>query len=432
MSKNYYDLLELNKNATSDEIKKKYKKLALKYHPDRNTNESIKEQNEKIFKEITEAYNVLSDEKKRKDYDFFGLKDNNTFDNPFQNGPLDDILSNMFKFTDTDIDDMINTSFKPKIFVNIHKVPLNTFQNSNINPNNDMLNNITNLMDDILFNGVNMNSTFNNNISNNNISNNNHSSKNTNKKEYDLLDLKVNLDDIMNSNKKSIKYKIKDICNFCNGTCAVEPTDLIQCLYCKGSNINCKSCNGSGNIFKTNRRCIHCINGLIDKEMEINIAVPTSVPNNHIFIIKNKGSYNKLNKNYNDIKLKFIYNLDKNIKIKNNNIILKINITLRELFCGFKKKIKLSKDFIEISMDKYFNPSESIIYKGMGLTKYKSQNNTENNSENNKTNNEDNLNIGDLILEFNIIYPKSDNKVMHKYKDVFIKIFSKDIENNVN
>lgn len=430
MSKNYYDLLELNKNATTDEIKKKYKKMALKYHPDKNTTyeQSIKEQNDKKFKEITEAYNILSDDKKRKDYDFFGVTDNNIFDNTFHNGPLDDILSNIFKFTDTDIDDMINTSFKPKIFVNINKVPLNTFQNSNINPNNDMLNNITNLMDDILFNGVNMHQNI------NNTSNVNNTSKNTNKKEYDLLDIKVNLDDIMNSNKKSIKYKIKDICSFCNGTCAVEPGDLIQCLYCRGTNINCGSCNGSGNIFKTNRRCINCVNGLIDKEMEINIAVPTSVPNNHIFIIKNKGSYNKLNKNYNDIKLKFIYNLDKNIKIKNNNIILKVDITLCELFCGFKKKIKLSKDFIEISMDKYFNPSETIIYKGMGLSKYKSQINTNDNNDVNDNNDTNDVNDtkGDLILVFNVIYPKSDNKVMHKYKDVFVKIFSKDKKTDTN
>ena len=420
MSKNYYDLLELNNDATTEEIKKKYKKLALRYHPDRNTNdeEIIKQQNEKKFKEITEAYNVLSDDKKRKDYDFFGLTDSNTFENSFGSNPLDDILNNMFKFTDSDIDDMINTSFKPKIFVNIHKVPLNTFQD-NINPNSDMFNNITNLMDDILFNGINMNQP-NNNLTHQQKTQN---TQKTQSKKYDLLDLKVNLDDIMNSNKKSIKYKIKDICSFCNGTCAVEPTDLVQCLYCKGTNINCSSCNGSGNIFKTNRRCINCIDGLTDKDMEINIAVPTSVPNNHIFIIKNKGSYNKINKNYNDIKLKFIYNLDKNIKIKNNNIILKVDIALSELFCGFKKKIKLSKNLIEISMDKYFDPSESIVYKNMGLHNYKSQTNSQDASD---------TNIGDLILDFNVVYPKSNNKVLHKYKNVFVKIFSKDIEDDIN
>ena len=183
MSKNYYDLLELDKNATTEEIKKKYKKLALKYHPDRNTdsNTETKADNEKKFKEITEAYNVLSDDKKRKDYDFFGLTDSNTFQNSFSSSPFDDILSNMFRFSDSDIDDMINTSFKPKIFVNINKVPLNTFQ-GNMNPNSDMLNNITNLMDDILFNGMNMNQP-------NNNSTHQQSTKNTQKtqsKKYDL------------------------------------------------------------------------------------------------------------------------------------------------------------------------------------------------------------------------------------------------------
>ena len=64
MTKNYYELLELNKDATIDDIKKQYKKLALKYHPDRNYNN--KKDNELKFKEITEAYNVLSDKDKKK------------------------------------------------------------------------------------------------------------------------------------------------------------------------------------------------------------------------------------------------------------------------------------------------------------------------------------------------------------------------------
>ena len=50
-------------------------------------------------------------------------------------------------------------------------------------------------------------------------------------KNYDLLDLNVTLDDIMNSNKKTIKYKIKDICSYCNGTYALEPNDIIR-VYC--------------------------------------------------------------------------------------------------------------------------------------------------------------------------------------------------------
>ncbi len=71
MSKrDYYEVLGLGKNATADEIKRAYRRLALKYHPDRNP-ENHKEAEEK-FKETCEAYEVLSDPQKRKTYDQFG------------------------------------------------------------------------------------------------------------------------------------------------------------------------------------------------------------------------------------------------------------------------------------------------------------------------------------------------------------------------
>lgn len=67
--RDYYEVLGVARNATSDEIKKAYKKLAIKYHPDRNPGD--KEAEEK-FKEAAEAYDVLHDEQKRARYDQFG------------------------------------------------------------------------------------------------------------------------------------------------------------------------------------------------------------------------------------------------------------------------------------------------------------------------------------------------------------------------
>ena len=72
MGKNYYDILGVDKNADEKEIKKSYKKLALQWHPDKfaTKSESEKKEAEDKFKEITEAYDVLSDSEKRKKYDF--------------------------------------------------------------------------------------------------------------------------------------------------------------------------------------------------------------------------------------------------------------------------------------------------------------------------------------------------------------------------
>ncbi|BAQ65428.1 DnaJ C-terminal domain-containing protein [Geminocystis sp. NIES-3709] len=67
--KDYYSVLGVNKSATSDEIKKAFRKLAVKYHPDRNPDNKAAEEK---FKEISEAYEVLGDTEKRKKYDQFG------------------------------------------------------------------------------------------------------------------------------------------------------------------------------------------------------------------------------------------------------------------------------------------------------------------------------------------------------------------------
>ena len=67
---NYYEILEIDKDADSESIKKAYKKLAKKFHPDLNPDDI--ELSEEKFKEINEAYHVLIDDSERKKYDQFG------------------------------------------------------------------------------------------------------------------------------------------------------------------------------------------------------------------------------------------------------------------------------------------------------------------------------------------------------------------------
>ena len=92
VEKTYYQILELNSSACEDEIKKSYRRLALQWHPDKNQNNLTEA--ERRFKEISEAYEVLSDKEKRKTYDEFDRRgprrqfppeSNNNFSHSFFN-----------------------------------------------------------------------------------------------------------------------------------------------------------------------------------------------------------------------------------------------------------------------------------------------------------------------------------------------------------
>ena len=84
MTKNYYEILEVEENATEEQIKKSYRNLSKKYHPDVNPNGTEK------FKEIAEAYETLNSPEKRKEYDF---RRKNPFEGSFN---VEDIFSQMF------------------------------------------------------------------------------------------------------------------------------------------------------------------------------------------------------------------------------------------------------------------------------------------------------------------------------------------------
>jgi DnaJ-class molecular chaperone len=130
MVKDYYSILNLEKNATLEEIKKSYKKLALQYHPDKNQGNS--EATEK-FKEVSEAYSVLSNDDKRRQYDVMGSTDDDFdgfdgMEDPFA------VFNNIFKqhlssFMNMQYDKDINIS---NIFSNLSGVSQDSLPFGNV------------------------------------------------------------------------------------------------------------------------------------------------------------------------------------------------------------------------------------------------------------------------------------------------------------
>ena len=125
-NKDYYLVLNINKNATDDDIKKSYKKLALQYHPDKNQGDA--EACEK-FKVIAEAYSILINPDKRRQYDMMGSVDDNFgIDDPFS------VFNDIFKqhintFMNMKYDNDVNIG---NIFSNISGMPESTFPFGNV------------------------------------------------------------------------------------------------------------------------------------------------------------------------------------------------------------------------------------------------------------------------------------------------------------
>jgi molecular chaperone DnaJ len=245
MARDYYDILGVDRNASADELKKAYRQIAMKYHPDRNPGN--KEAEEK-FKEAAEAYSVLTDPPKKQIYDQYGhegLKGGGGFSG--------------FGF---DLSDALRTFMEG----------FGGFGG----------------FDDFFGMGT------------------GRRSRSTSRAGSDLkIKLNLNLEEINTGITKKIKIKRMDSCHTCGGSGAKSGTSRVTCPVCRGSGeirevsrslfgqmINvrpCQNCLGEGSVAE--QRCPNCGGeGRIRGEKEIPIQVPAGVSTGNYLTLR--GEWN--------------------------------------------------------------------------------------------------------------------------------------------
>jgi molecular chaperone DnaJ len=233
-SKDYYKILGVDKNATKEEIKKAYKKLAKKYHPDLNKDDPNAADK---FKEINEAASVLADDEKRSRYDQFG-----TTAEGFGSGAggfdFEDIMGNIFN-QGFDFDSIFDSFFGGS---GLGGVFGGRRRRRGPRPGDDL-----------------------------------------------RYDMEITLEEAAEGAKKTIKIPHTVKCPECRGTGAESEDDIIECPECEGSGFvrrtqrtpfglfstqsACPKCRGQGTYIKA--KCPECSgHGKISKTSEIEIAVP--------------------------------------------------------------------------------------------------------------------------------------------------------------
>ena len=260
-SKDYYDVLGVSKTASSDEIKKAYRKLAKQYHPDSNTGGN-KAEAEAKFKEISGAYEVLSDEKKRANYDRFGSNYENASGfgggfgqgfGGFSQGGFD--FSSSSNFGDIDLEDILGSFFGGGFG--------SKKGSSSTRPT----------------------------------------------KGADLrVDITLSFEEAAFGCEKEINITRNEKCETCNGSGAKPGSSMKTCSKCNGhgkvefvqntimgtmsSVRTCDACNGTGKTVE--HKCDKCSgNGFQRKQKNIKVQIPAGIDNGQAVSLRGEGDIGK-------------------------------------------------------------------------------------------------------------------------------------------
>ncbi len=297
VNEDYYSLLGISKNASQDEIKKAYRKMAIKYHPDKNPDN--KEAEDK-FKKITEAYDVLSDSEKRKIYDTYGkdgLKGQGYRGPDFsQFSGFSDIFEHFtsgFSFGGFDnfFDSFLGSRRKKK-------------QTAAPQRGNDI-----------------------------------------------LYKVSINLEDIAGNKSVNISYNKNEKCSDCKGTGAANGASRQTCDMCGGTGqtsnqqgfitmtTTCPKCGGTGSV--VTNPCKTCNGtGAVPKKKSINVKIPKGVEDGMRVKIKGEGEAGLLGGPAGDLYIQFNINEHPDYKRRGHDLYIAKQIDLIQAALGSEIFVK--------------------------------------------------------------------------------------------
>lgn len=307
--RDYYEVLGVNKNATDDELKKAYRKLAKKYHPDANLNN--KEEAEAKFKEVNEAYENLSDPQKRKMYDQFGHAGPQGFGGA--GGPFGS-QGGYYSYNGSGFDGFGDFGDLGDIFSSIFGGGFGGGRSSS-------------------------------------------AKKQGPRKGADLnVRLDISFEQAFSGVEKEIVVTRDEECNLCHGTGAKPGSSPIKCPTCHGTGQvtqvqntilgqmqttrTCNTCHGTGEVI--NEPCEHCHGkGTIRKQPKIKVKIPAGIDDNQTVVLRGEGEPGKKGGPKGDLYITVRIKNHSLYTRKGNNVFCEIPITITQATLGAELEIPM-------------------------------------------------------------------------------------------
>jgi molecular chaperone DnaJ len=357
--RDYYEVLGVSKEATKEEIKKAYRKQALKYHPDKNPGDKKSEEN---FKEAAEAYEVLSNDEKKARYDRYG------------HAGMGNGSSANFGGAGMTMDDIFSS------FGDIFGDAFGGFGG---------------------FGGGRRGG-----------------GKRVNKGSNLRVKVKLTLQEIAAGAEKKIKVTKYDNCSVCGGTGAADASSHSTCSTCHGSGhvtrltntmlgqmqttSVCPSCGGEGKIIT--KKCSACYGeGIVQKEEVIKINIPAGVGKGMQMTVSGKGNAPRRGGVNGDLLVVIDEEEHPELIREGNDLIYNLFISIPDSILGTHVEVPTVDNNVKIKIEPGTQPGRILRLRGKGLPEVNG------------------YGRGDLLVNVNVWIPKSINKeemkIFEKLKD---------------